>query len=156
MKRAFWRLVAHLILFSSPGVAFGDESGISKGPYIQAPRADTVSVLWETSSEESGVVHFGVGGRLDQTVRAVSRQMKGVSTVSRTNVTNIFYKAEFSNLKPGARYSYSDQIGEIPGEARRTFDRSFASAARPNAVTRAATPGSGPMPRPARRDKGQK
>jgi len=38
--------------------------------------------------------------------------MKGISTISRTNVTNIFYlhKAELRNLRPGARYSYCVSI----------------------------------------------
>lgn len=96
-------------------------AAITKGPYIQASAPDRISVLWETTNRASGMVHFGLGARLDQSARAELREMKGISMTSRTNVTNIFYlyKAELRNLRAGARYSYRVSIDESQTPIRR-------------------------------------
>ena len=117
--RSFFATFICLVLVSAaaekahtPPYLSKSSNRIIKGPYVQAPAPDRISILWETANPASGMVHFGLRGRLDQSARAESREMKGISTISRTNVTNIFYlhKAELRNLRPGARYSYCVSI----------------------------------------------
>src|SRR5436190_338719 len=39
---------------------------ISKGPYIQAASSDTFVVMWESWTNLTGTVRYGMGKRLDQ------------------------------------------------------------------------------------------
>jgi predicted phosphodiesterase len=121
------------ILFCTHAAAHPD--AISKGPYIQAAGPTTTWVMWEAWTNASAAVHFGPKNRLTETVHLASpRQMKGVSTVSQTNlagaktnvasvrVTNVFYvyEAALANLKPGAVYAYSVEFA-----GKRTTLRQF-------------------------------
>ena len=105
----------------------------SKGPYLQTPGADTMSVMWESPTNHPGFVRFGVNGSLDQQFGPVTpRSLVGVTpfrhtnrvttvtngvTVTRTNrtrgsVTNTFYvyRAALTNLQPGTSYTYAVEV----------------------------------------------
>ena len=40
----------------------------TKRPYLQAPGPDSITVMWETLSDEPGLLRFGDGSRLDRAV----------------------------------------------------------------------------------------
>ncbi len=116
---------------------------ISKGPYLQAPGPDTMSVMWESPTNIPGFVRFGLNGSLDQQFGPVTpKRLVGLTpfrhtnfvtivtngaTVTKTNrvrgsITNMFYvyQAALTNLQPGARYTYAV---ELAGKA--TAPRAF-------------------------------
>lgn len=60
---------------------------ISKGPYLQVPGSDTMTVMWESTTNHPGAVYFGCEARLDQCLgRITRRRLSGVSPFRRTNV----------------------------------------------------------------------
>ena len=63
---------------------------ISKGPYIQADGPDTMTVMWESPTNNPGTVFYGLTPQLDHELRNVRPfPMTGISTVSRTNVQTV-------------------------------------------------------------------
>lgn len=116
---------------------------LSKGPYLQAPGADTMSVMWESPTNHPGFVRFGRNGLLDQQVGPITpKTLAGLTpfrhtnrvttvtngvTVTKTNrvrgsFTNIFYvyRAALTNLQPGASYTYAVEVAGT-ATAPRTF-----------------------------------
>lgn len=66
---------------------------LSKGPYLQAPGTNTMTILWESPTNHPGTVLFGREGRLEERFGPVlPRRMVGISgsrqTSSVTTVTN--------------------------------------------------------------------
>jgi predicted phosphodiesterase len=107
---------------------------LSKGPYLQAPGSDTMTILWESMTNCPATVRFGLPNRRNKEFGPISpRTMVGLTpckytnvvtlitnglSVTKTNVkrghlTNLFYlyEARLTGLKPGATYSYSVQVG---------------------------------------------
>lgn len=94
-----------------------------KSPYLQAPGANTMTILWESPRNSAGHVRYGLNGRLNrETPLAMPRELLVVSTNSVTNVisasekkvtriavTNAFYLHEvtLTNLRPHAIYTYA-------------------------------------------------
>jgi hypothetical protein len=112
--------------------------GFSKGPYLQAPGADTMTICWESLVDQPAVVRYGAGERLDQTIAAPPpRRLVGVSTRTTSSVfagktntvtrrtTNEFfvYAAALPKLEPDTAYSYAVELGEARSKRRqfRTF-----------------------------------
>lgn len=129
---------------------FAQPTLISKGPYIQAAAADTFVVMWESGTNLTGRVHYGIGKRLDQTASISSpRKMVGISrpstnstssgrsrsrsdgtnSVSRTNIFYI-YEAALPKLKPGKTYAYKVEFGgeETPMHQFRTLNPKASTA----------------------------
>jgi predicted phosphodiesterase len=90
-----------------------------KGPYLQAPGAETMTIMWESPTNKPGIVRLGLRGRFEREVRLETpRQLTGVSQYSVTNVndgstnkistTNIvfLYEATLTNLRPDSLYVY--------------------------------------------------
>ena len=121
----------------------GAKLPISKGPYLQAPGPNTMSVMWESTTNHPGYVRFGLNGSLDQRFGPVTPKMlvgltpfrhtnfvtivTNGATVTKTNrvrgsITNMFYvyQAALTNLQPGTRYTYEV---EVAGKA--TSPRTF-------------------------------
>ncbi len=102
-------------------------SGFSKAPYLQAPGATTMTLLWESLEDVPSKVRYGRGRGLDHVQEvAPPRTMLGVSTRYRTNVvagvrtnvtafavTNIFYvyEAPLTGLVPNTSYTYVVELG---------------------------------------------
>lgn len=59
-----------------------------KGPYLQAPGSNTMTIMWESSINAPGVVRFGQGRRFDQEARLEAPFF--MPAVTNYSVTNIF------------------------------------------------------------------
>ena len=80
-------LLTLLLAFHSVAPLFA-ATLITKGPYLQAPGPNTMTIVWETLTNVPGRVQFGKGDNLhSEIVAARSAAMKGVSKTSQT--TNI-------------------------------------------------------------------
>src|SRR5436190_117970 len=40
-----------------------------KGPYLQAPGSNTMTIMWESPANRPGIVHYGRTGKLDGSCR---------------------------------------------------------------------------------------
>src|ERR1043166_5397823 len=61
-----------------------------KGPYLQAPGPDTMTIMWESPTNGPGLLRFGLRGKLDQEARLeVPWKFNAVSKISVTNIIPI-------------------------------------------------------------------
>lgn len=109
-----------MLVFSvGAGTAQDRLSPICKGPYIQVPAANTVVVMWESTTNLLGAVRYGIGDELDQRMENVrARVMKAaVATSAGKNaaVSREFYvyEAILKDLKPGTRYGYAVELDGV-------------------------------------------
>lgn len=123
-------LVAFLIIFVSYALnAQIDRKIISKGPYLQAPGSNTMTIMWEAPINRPAVVYYGAdekpnlqlkinGGRRVES--STGSSILGIS--SRTNF--YIYQATLNGLKPGEVYSYFVEFGGIktPVKKFKTID----------------------------------
>src|SRR5688572_7451875 len=59
-----------------------------KGPYLQSPGSDTMTIMWESPTNRPGVVRYGRKGKLDEAYRLERpRELIGVSSYAVTNTT---------------------------------------------------------------------
>ena len=115
-----------LVFVASPSRAAEGGKVFTKGPYLQAPGQSTMTVMWESTVNGGGVVHYGLEGKLDQAAK--SRAPKAMTGVSGQFY---LYLATLEGLKPGTTYSYSV---EQPGA--RTAAKQFRTfAQKPEKVT---------------------
>ncbi len=87
------RLLGILLLFTSslPPRLQAAESWFSKGPYVQSFQPDAMSVMWEAPTNSPALIRYGLGGQLDQSLTVPEpRKLKGISSVSITNVGPVF------------------------------------------------------------------
>lgn len=117
-------------------------SNFTKGPYLQAPGATSMMLLWESRDALPAEVRFGKGKHLDQVSPVPPpRALTGVSTRYRTNiitgvrtnvatftVTNVVYvyEATLKDLQPDTSYDYAVDLGS-ESSAPGTF-RTFGSS----------------------------
>ncbi len=110
-----------------------------KGPYLQSPGTDTMTIMWESPTNRPGVVHYGRKGKLDEECRVERpRELIGVSSYTVTNVTadrqaqvaQIFvtnrvflYEITLAHLQPKSVYTYSAETDGVRTSPRkfRTF-----------------------------------
>src|ERR1043165_7034411 len=110
-----------------------------KGPYLQSPGTDTMTIMWESPTNRPGVVHYGRKGKPDQECRMERpRELRGVSTFPVTNLTaegqaqitqvsitnRVFlYEITLRNLRPDSLYTYSAETDGVRSPPRkfRTF-----------------------------------
>jgi hypothetical protein len=110
-----------------------------KGPYLQAPGSDTMTIMWESPANRPGIVRYGRKGKLDEASRLERpRELIGVSSYTVTNVTaggqaqepQIFvtnrvflYEITLTNLQPQSIYTYSAETDGVRTSPRkfRTF-----------------------------------
>ncbi len=116
----------------APGRSAGTGALICKGPYIQMPRADTVTVMWEARSNLTGVVRYGVGDDLGQKVedvraRVMEARVPNTSKTTNAQASREFYvfQADLSGLRPDTKYGYSVEMGGVqtPVHHFKTFAR---------------------------------
>ena len=91
----------------------------SKGPYIQFPAPGCASIMWESLTNTTASVRFGIGDNLDSFAGGiVAERMSslsgtgGVASGLRTN-TFYLYEALLTHLKCGERYSYDVQLKSL-------------------------------------------
>ncbi len=123
MLRLFPRPGLAILLAAGAVAATPSSAGFSKGPYLQAPGATTMSLLWESPKALAATVRYGRGKRLDQVQDVPApRAMRVVSKVAASSlegssesreITNTVYLYEVSlrDLLPGTRYSYQVELG---------------------------------------------
>jgi 3',5'-cyclic AMP phosphodiesterase CpdA len=140
-------LVCSFLVFSVAASAQDVARTFRKGPYLQSPGSDTMTIMWESPTNRPGVVHYGRKGKLDEERRLERpRELIGVSSYTLTNataesqaqVTQIFitnrvflYAITLTNLQPKSVYTY---LAETDGV--RTSPRKFRTfGARQSKVT---------------------
>lgn len=110
-----------------------------KGPYLQAPGVDTMTIMWESPTNQPGIVRLALNGRFDREVRLERpRPLMGVSRYSVTNATQsgevktnqitttnlvFLYEITLTNLRPGSVYAYMAETDgvRVPPKKFRTF-----------------------------------
>lgn len=102
---------------------------ISKGPYLQAPGSNTMTIMWEAPINQQAIVHFGIGTNLNTQLIVKGGRMvessRGTSTTLSLSKTNFYiYQATLRNLLPGTVYSYSVEFGKYrtPVKKFKTFE----------------------------------
>jgi hypothetical protein len=146
--RRWWRpmaAVAAALALTPLGSAKDLAELFAKGPYIQLPGVDGVTIMWESATNHPAIVRYGQGRKLDQAAEAPApRQLKGITTVTKsatvpaaspgaapvkTNITilqtNTFfvYETTLSGLEAGRRYSYEVEVAgaHSPRRSFKTF-----------------------------------
>ncbi|MEO8426601.1 MAG: metallophosphoesterase family protein [Verrucomicrobiota bacterium] len=143
------RLVVGFFWLASAAVASAQDlsSTYLKGPYLQAPGADTMTIMWESFTNKPGIVRYGLSGVLDRALRLeMPRALPAITNFSVTNITaeaktNIanvsitnvvfLYEMTLTNLRPNSVYAYSAET-----DGARTPPRNFKTfGAHPDKVT---------------------
>ncbi len=100
-----------------------------KGPYLQGPGIDTITIKWEAPTNTTGIVRYGLNGAMNRESRLeVPRLLlaessapvtnvtrEGETTVTRVATTNavFLYEVTLWNLRPGSVYSYVAEVGGV-------------------------------------------
>ncbi|MDI1249510.1 MAG: metallophosphoesterase family protein [Lacunisphaera sp.] len=92
---------------------------LTKGPYLQAPGPDSITVMWETQAGEPGQLRFGEGERLDRTLGPLTPVR-----IAGAKAECFVYEAVVTGLKPGTTYRYEASVGADRSGPRqfKTFD----------------------------------
>jgi predicted phosphodiesterase len=105
-----------------------------KGPYLQAPGADTMTIMWESPTSRPGIVRYGLKGKFDREVRLETPRpleavwpmsVTNVAVSGKTNVTEIsntnvvfLYEMTLTNLRPNSVYTYAAETDGVPTPPR--------------------------------------
>jgi acid phosphatase type 7 len=124
-------LIIGFVVWSATVVGWAQDAArvFLKGPYLQGPGTTTMTIKWEADVNATGIVHYGLGGELDQEFQVLApKPLKAVlpssstnlsstaeTTVTRATTTNLvyLYEAALTNLRPGSVYTYSAQTGDL-------------------------------------------
>ncbi|MCX7872407.1 MAG: metallophosphoesterase family protein [Verrucomicrobiae bacterium] len=118
-------------LFSNLLNAQIDRRIISKGPYLQAPGSNTMTIMWEATVNRQAVIHYGADGNLNLRLvvnsgKQVESSMGGSTSLTSLRTNFYIYQATLRGLTPGVIYSYSVEFGGIktPVKKFKTFEQS--------------------------------
>ena len=123
------------------GIASGQElaSVFLKGPYLQGPGTDTMTIKWEAPTNRPGIVRYGLNGKPNRQMRSETpRQLavesynsvtnltdNGETKIARVASTNLVYLYEIplTNLEPESVYTYTVETGGVrtPPKKFKTF-----------------------------------
>lgn len=128
---AFWRLILFISLSSFILNGQIDRKIISKGPYLQAPGSNTMTIMWESPVSRPAIVRYGVGTNLNLTAQVVRGGRRVESSTGSSmlgfgsRVTFYIYEVTLTKLTPGTVYSYSVEFGGVktPPKRFRTFEQ---------------------------------
>jgi hypothetical protein len=119
-----YRHRSFLVLFllsACPG--FGQEltNTFLKGPYLQGPGPDTITIKWEAPAEVPGLVRYGLKGKVDHEFSAGKPRPL---VINPTN-TVYLYEVTLPHLKPDSTYSYQAECSgkQTPIKHFKTFAR---------------------------------
>ena len=62
-------LVCSFLVFAAIASAQDVARTFRKGPYLQSPGSDTMTIMWESPTNRPGVVRYGRKGKLDEECR---------------------------------------------------------------------------------------
>ena len=131
--------VGWLIVFTASTSAQDISHTFRKGPYLQAPGRETMTIMWESPTSRPGTVRYGRKGKLDEErTLETPHELIGVSSYALTNttadgtsqVTQIFltnrvylFEIALTNLRPKSVYTYVAETDGVRTPARtfRTF-----------------------------------
>jgi acid phosphatase type 7 len=99
-----------LVVLHSSGFAQEQTNIFTKGPYLQAPGTNTMTIMWESLTNGTALVRYGVGTRLDQQAKFEPPPPLEANIASsnapKQMMTFYIYEATLTNLAPGTQYSY--------------------------------------------------
>jgi len=128
-----------LFLISTCGVSAEELTNVFlKGPYLQGPGADKITIKWESPNNNPSLVRYGLKEKLDaqfiaqnprpleiEVSSSVTNIVNGETNISRTVVSNTVYLYEIAltNLKPNPVYTYQVKSSGVqtPPKHFRTF-----------------------------------
>jgi len=138
-----WRLLLLASLGSSVFSISAEEltNVFLKGPYLQGPGSDTMTMKWEAPNDTPSLVRYGLEGKANLETRAQKPRPlsfeasgsvtnvsgSGETTVTRVTVANTVYLYEvaLTNLRPDSVYTYQAESAGMQTPAKRfsTFAR---------------------------------
>jgi acid phosphatase type 7 len=101
------------ILIFSTAALWSAAAPLTKGPYLQAPATDGMTIMWETVVPDPGRVQFGEGEQRDRSVGPITP----IAVQSETQ-TFYLYAARLTGLKPATHYTYAVEAGSDQVAAR--------------------------------------
>lgn len=97
---------------------------LTKGPYLQAPANDGMTIVWEALANEPGTLRFGEGATLNKSIGPISPTPIQSSTQAGSQ-TFYVYEARLTGLKASTTYRYEASVGRDASGPRQftTFGR---------------------------------
>jgi predicted phosphodiesterase len=124
-----WLAIAARLVLASLWLAFAhlalaqDFSGtFTKGPYLQAPGTNTITIMWESPVDSRGMVHFGLDSRLNSQALALpAHTFKHVTAGNKAAQTKLshLYQVTLENLSPASVYAYSIELNGLRTRPRK-------------------------------------
>jgi len=109
---------AGILSFSFLFFASGKEYPISKGPYLQAPGSNTMTIMWESPVNLPAKVYYGTDSFQELTLKGGKRCQSSLGTL--LSSTNYYiYQATLKGLQPNTTYSYYVQIDDAKSGVKR-------------------------------------
>jgi hypothetical protein len=126
-RPCFIRAASGVLLAACVGLAgtlFAQEVArvFLKGPYLQGPGTDTMTIKWEAATNTPSIVRYGLKGKAEEESRVerprhldveVYNSVTNVSNSGETNITRVpttnvvyLYEATLTNLRPDSVYTY--------------------------------------------------
>jgi len=94
------------------------DSLISKGPYVQAPGSNTMTIMWESPVNLPAKVFFGTNGFSQVAVSSGKKVRSSMGTI--LPFTNFYiYQVTLEGLQPSTTYFYYVQIGDTKTSTNR-------------------------------------
>ncbi|MGB9603034.1 MAG: metallophosphoesterase, partial [Limisphaerales bacterium] len=115
-------VVAAVFIFSISQLLSGEGYLISKGPYLQAPGSNTMTIMWESPVNLPAKVYYGTNEFVEVQLRGGKKCSSSLGGIfSSTNY--YIYQATLKGLQPDTTYFYYAQIGGTKTEVKkfRTF-----------------------------------
>ena len=120
LRSVFWyaAVVLPYVYAQQPGSVF------LKGPYLQGPSSNVMTIKWEAPLDGGAVLRYGLNGKLDQEMTLKPARSQTVHTANsatdtdqsgaNTNETTVYlYEAALTNLRPASVYTYSAELGSV-------------------------------------------
>ncbi len=119
----FGRVVLVLFAFSVSALSGQELTNVFlKGPYLQGPGSDTITIKWEAPNETPSLVHYGLNGKPNVEMQVQKPRPLSYAGTDSTN-TVYLYEVTLTNLEPDSVYTYQAETAgaQTPPKHFRTF-----------------------------------